>query len=119
VPDAHAAAGSDPPVEILPNLQVGIGGVAREVFQIVEAAPVLDTHDFAPAHPVVHAQQALGRVLLQQRLHRRHSCRHGHPFMDSPQSIDPETDQEDNKRPFDAGGVAAGEDSRHGWLTMP
>src|SRR5450631_2710578 len=40
VPDSDTAVGADALVEVLPHLQVWIGGIAGELLQIFEATPI-------------------------------------------------------------------------------
>lgn len=65
VPDSHASVRTDALVEVLPNLQMRLGGMAGEILQVLKTAPVLDGQNFAPAYPGVDTQKSLGGILLQ------------------------------------------------------
>src|SRR5215472_18054123 len=50
VPDTNAAVSANPPIEVLPCLQMRIGRVTGKILQVLETPPILHTHHLAPPH---------------------------------------------------------------------
>ena len=113
VPDPDVARVAHPLVELLPRRQVRIVGVAGEVGQVLEAAPVLDVGERAAHEREPRVDHALLRVRLELADHRRHRDEHRPPLARPPEAVDPHPDQKEDELILDPSGVSAGLDPSH------
>ena len=104
---------SRPPVEVLPGLQVGVGGIAGKLLEVFETAPILTPIPRASA-PRSRPPTVPWRGLRQELQHGRHGCGNGHPFVHCPELVDAHADEEDDERLVGSGSVAAGKYVCHG-----
>ena len=80
--DSDGPAAPGLPVEPLPRRHVGVVGVAGELLQIVERAPILNQRRSPAVEEKLATQEALLRVLVQLPEHRPHGSGRREPFPD-------------------------------------
>lgn len=114
VKDADSSVIADGLVERGPRRPVALVAITRICFQAVKIAPVLQKHDRAMiAQQEFGSQKAAFGVFGQFRDHRTHRPRHGKPFSNFVEMVDPHADQKHDKRAVEICGEAAGDNIAH------
>src|SRR5947209_8367020 len=97
VEDAHTAIRTDTLVELSPRPQVRIVFVARELFQVLERAPVLYCYHNAPGKESLCSQKTLFGMLVQRANHWPHRHRSRNPLPKSKELINPHSNHKDHE----------------------